>query len=111
MSGDLKNPSKSIPKGTLHGLLFTFVAYTLVIFAMGATISRETLYTNTNVIQGVSFIEPTVLPSSSHPVDRKLRIVLDQRLTANHPDGRIRDIFFLRADGCNRLCQISAGTG
>jgi len=64
MSGDLRNPSKSIPKGTLHGLLFTFVAYTLVILAMGATISRETLYTNTNVIQGVSSIDLLALHPS-----------------------------------------------
>ncbi|KAI5849973.1 amino acid permease-domain-containing protein [Tricharina praecox] len=61
MSGDLRNPSKSIPKGTLHGLLFTFVAYTLVILAMGATISRETLYTNTNVIQGINASPPIIL--------------------------------------------------
>jgi len=55
MSGDLKNPSKSIPAGTLYGLLFTFIAYTLVIVSMGATISRDTLYTNLNVIQDVIF--------------------------------------------------------
>ena len=59
MSGDLKNPSKSIPAGTLHGLLFTFVSYTLVIVSMGATISRDTLYTDLNVIQDVSLTEKT----------------------------------------------------
>ena len=51
MSGDLKHPSKAIPKGTLYGLGLTFFLYTLVIFAMAATISRETFYNNTNVIQ------------------------------------------------------------
>jgi potassium/chloride transporter 9 len=51
MSGDLKHPSKAIPKGTLYGLGLTFVLYTLVIFAMAASIARETLYDNTNVIQ------------------------------------------------------------
>ncbi|KAF1950402.1 hypothetical protein CC80DRAFT_496849 [Byssothecium circinans] len=51
MSGDLKHPSKAIPKGTLYGLGLTFVAYTIVIFAIAATVTRESLYSNTNVIQ------------------------------------------------------------
>jgi potassium/chloride transporter 9 len=51
MSGDLKNPSKSIPKGTLYGLATTFVLYTLVILAMAATITRASFVKNTNVIQ------------------------------------------------------------
>lgn len=55
MSGDLRNPSKSIPRGTLHGLMLTFVAYTLVILSMGATIRRESLYKNLNIIQDVNF--------------------------------------------------------
>lgn len=54
MSGDLKNPSKSIPRGTLHGLMLTFVAYTLVIL-YGATIRRESLYKNLNIIQDVCY--------------------------------------------------------
>lgn len=40
MSGDLKHPSKAIPKGTLYGLLLTFLAYTAVILAMAASITR-----------------------------------------------------------------------
>jgi len=51
MSGDLKHPSKAIPKGTLYGLALTFFSYTIVILAMAATITRESLYSNTNVIQ------------------------------------------------------------
>ncbi|KAH8731365.1 amino acid permease-domain-containing protein [Phaeosphaeriaceae sp. PMI808] len=51
MSGDLKHPSKAIPKGTLYGLGLTFTLYTVVIVALAASISRETFYRNTNVIQ------------------------------------------------------------
>lgn len=54
MSGDLRKPNKSIPKGTLHGLLITFITYTFVIFAMGASIKRTALYTNLNIIQDVN---------------------------------------------------------
>ncbi|KAL4778293.1 amino acid permease-domain-containing protein [Aspergillus varians] len=51
MSGDLKNPSKSIPKGTLYGLAMTFVLYTLVIFAMAASLTRDSFYNNANIVQ------------------------------------------------------------
>ena len=54
MSGDLKNPSKAIPKGTLAGLGLTFVTYTLVILAMAASITRQSFYNNVNVVQIVS---------------------------------------------------------
>jgi len=60
MSGDLKHPSKAIPKGTLYGLGLTFVSYTIVILAMAASITRESFYANTNVIQlvGVYAFQP-----------------------------------------------------
>ncbi|KAI9665101.1 MAG: hypothetical protein M1821_006549 [Bathelium mastoideum] len=54
MSGDLKHPSKAIPKGTLYGLLLTFVAYTLVILALAFTVTRDSLYRNSNMIQEVN---------------------------------------------------------
>jgi amino acid transporter len=58
MSGDLKHPSKAIPKGTLYGLGLTFALYTTVIFVLAASVSRETFYNNTNVIQLVRYIPP-----------------------------------------------------
>ena len=56
MSGDLKDPSRATPKGTLSGLALTFVAYVAVILAMAATITRETFYHNVNIIQDVSIL-------------------------------------------------------
>ncbi|KAJ5373867.1 hypothetical protein N7517_005873 [Penicillium concentricum] len=61
MSGDLKNPSKAIPKGTLSGLALTFVAYGLVILAMAASVTRESFYNNVNVIQVVNASDSVIL--------------------------------------------------
>ena len=59
MSGDLKHPSKAIPKGTLYGLGLTFICYALVILAMAATITRASFYNNVNIIQDVcSYDDP-----------------------------------------------------
>lgn len=54
MSGDLKHPSRAIPKGTLYGIALTFGTYTVVILALAATVTRESFYHNANVIQDVS---------------------------------------------------------
>ncbi|CDK25350.1 unnamed protein product [Kuraishia capsulata CBS 1993] len=54
MSGDLSRPSKSIPKGTLWGLLLTFVCYALVIISMGVSIPRDLLHKDVQVIQSVN---------------------------------------------------------
>lgn len=61
MSGDLKHPSKAIPKGTLYGLGLTFVTYTLVILAMAATITRASFLKNVNVIQDTNISGVVVL--------------------------------------------------
>ncbi|KAI9892887.1 MAG: hypothetical protein M1814_001046 [Vezdaea aestivalis] len=61
MSGDLKHPSKAIPKGTLSGLGLTFFAYTVVILAMAGTITRQTLYDNVNVIQDTNLSAVLIL--------------------------------------------------
>ena len=61
MSGDLKSPSKSIPSGTLYGILLTFLSYALVIVAMSASITRLTFYKNVNVVQDVNRSEVLIL--------------------------------------------------
>ena len=54
MSGDLKHPSKAIPKGTLSGLVLTLITYVIVIVCLSATITRESFYRNVNIVQDVS---------------------------------------------------------
>ncbi|KAJ5659278.1 hypothetical protein N7507_005729 [Penicillium longicatenatum] len=61
MSGDLKHPSKAIPKGTLAGMALTFVTYTTVILAMAASITRQSFYNNVNVIQVVNYSDSLIL--------------------------------------------------
>lgn len=54
MSGELKNPSKSIPQGTLKGLLASFILYLLVILSLGASTPRELLHKDISIIQSVN---------------------------------------------------------
>lgn len=54
MSSELRKPSKSIPKGTLWGLVSTFICYTIVVIFMGSSIPRDSLYKEVQIIQSVS---------------------------------------------------------
>ena len=54
MSGDLKAPNRSIPKGTLSALLVTFLFYFTVILCLGSSVTRETLYRDINVLQNIN---------------------------------------------------------
>ena len=54
MSGDLRKPSKSIPKGTNAALVFTFIIYVGAFIIMACTISREALYRNASIVSEVS---------------------------------------------------------
>ncbi|AMD21300.1 HER021Wp [Eremothecium sinecaudum] len=54
MSSELRKPSKSIPKGTLWGLLLTFTCYTLVIISLGATVPRDSLHKDVQIVQTIS---------------------------------------------------------
>lgn len=53
-SGKLRNPSRSIPKGTLQGLLLTFFLYSSVVLVLCAGVSRHDLYTDLNTLQDIN---------------------------------------------------------
>ena len=54
MSGDLKNPSKSIPAGTLGAVGFTYMAYTSMGLLMAGSVDRTTLKMDLSVMQDAS---------------------------------------------------------
>ena len=63
MSGDLRKPSKSIPKGTNWALIFTFGIYALCFVVLAATVPRESFYMNVMIV-AVSYTHltlPTIL--------------------------------------------------
>ncbi|KAF9549616.1 hypothetical protein EC957_003152 [Mortierella hygrophila] len=64
MSGDLEDPSKSIPKGTLWAVGSSFCVYTCIVILMGGSISRSTMYTDLSVLQDVS-VSPLFIASGS----------------------------------------------
>ncbi|CAO3566393.1 unnamed protein product [Mortierella alpina] len=64
MSGDLEDPSKSIPKGTLWAVGSTFCVYTCIVVLMGGSISRSTMYTDLSVLQDIS-ISPLFIASGA----------------------------------------------
>ncbi|KAK7967459.1 Amino acid permease [Apiospora aurea] len=61
MSGDLLNPSKAIPKGTLWAMFSTLILYLVVILSMTASITRESLLLQTNVISITNLWSPLIL--------------------------------------------------
>ena len=54
MSGDLKNPSKSIPSGTLWAILATFVIYGLMALFLAGTRSADELTANYLIVSDIS---------------------------------------------------------
>lgn len=60
MSGDLRDPSTSIPRGTLSAVAFTLITYAIVSLLSAATCSRFLLANNFAFMTGVSLWPPSV---------------------------------------------------
>ena len=61
MSGDLKNPSKAIPKGTLWAMLTTFIVYFIVLLSMAASTTHDSFLANDNIIPLTNLSAPVIL--------------------------------------------------
>ncbi|KAI5865531.1 amino acid permease-domain-containing protein [Durotheca rogersii] len=61
MSGDLRNPSKAVPKGTVWAMAGTFLLYFVVILSIASTITRPSLLRNIHVIPAMSIWPPLIL--------------------------------------------------
>ncbi len=61
MSGDLKDPAKSIPRGTLWAVGFTFVVYVLQLIWLSLGAPREALVGNALVMKTISVAPPLVI--------------------------------------------------
>lgn len=61
MSGDLRNPSKAIPSGTLWAMLTTFGAYLVVIVSMAASIAPASFLQDANIIRDTNIWAPIIL--------------------------------------------------
>ncbi|XP_065123168.1 solute carrier family 12 member 9 isoform X1 [Paramisgurnus dabryanus] len=60
MSGELKNPSDSIPKGTIMAVTYTFSVYLLLFFLLSSTCDRLLLVNDYAVFQRVNVWPPFV---------------------------------------------------
>jgi amino acid transporter len=56
MSGDLRDPARSIPRGTLSSIFFTAIVYVSMAILLGAATDRFTLQTNNLVVHNVAWI-------------------------------------------------------
>jgi amino acid transporter len=60
MSGDLKDPGKSLGRGTLTAIAQALSIYVILFLLMGATIERSTLKGNVHVMQDACFSPPLI---------------------------------------------------
>ncbi len=61
MSGDLKNPKDSIPKGTLMSIGVGLIVYIALAFLFAFYIDRDLLLSDTNFLQKIAWISPLVI--------------------------------------------------
>jgi len=61
MSGDLKNPRESIPKGTLWAIGLSFIIYMVLAYWIARTATQQELISNFNIMIEKSYFPPLVI--------------------------------------------------
>ena len=61
MSGDLRDPKKSIPIGTISAIFVGLAVYLALAIFLGKTVSAEALRTNSNVLVEIALVSPLVV--------------------------------------------------
>ncbi|MCF6240735.1 MAG: hypothetical protein L3J74_05250 [Bacteroidales bacterium] len=61
MSGDLKNPNKDIPRGTLAAIIVGFVVYILLAIGVAAFVERDILINDSNFLMHIARFSPFVV--------------------------------------------------
>lgn len=61
MSGDLANPSRSIPRGTLWAIFVTAIIYTSFALLLGISSSREQLQSDTMIVSKIAISSPFII--------------------------------------------------
>jgi len=62
LSGDLRNPSKSIPLGTMLGTLTGFLVYVFVVWKLALCASQEDLVNNQLIMSKIAFLGVVIIP-------------------------------------------------
>ena len=60
LSGELKDPSRSIPRGTITGTTFTFITYFILFLLTSLSCNRELLYYECMFMYRMDFWGPSV---------------------------------------------------
>jgi solute carrier family 12 (potassium/chloride transporters), member 9 len=61
LSGDQKNPEKSIPTGTLYAVLTSFCTYVVLVVAFAGSFERRVLINDLNLFQNASLKTPFIV--------------------------------------------------
>ncbi|MEA3504103.1 MAG: hypothetical protein U9R32_02790, partial [Bacteroidota bacterium] len=61
MSGDLKNPNKSIPRGTMYSIIVGLIIYIVLAIALAVFVKRDILINDTDFLLKVALYAPLVV--------------------------------------------------
>ncbi|MFA8300998.1 MAG: amino acid permease [Hyphomicrobiales bacterium] len=61
MSGDLKDPKRSIPKGTILAIMTGLIVYILLAFSLSYFVDRDTLLNDSNFLSKIAYVPVLVI--------------------------------------------------